>query len=284
VRGFSKQVDADGERTAARPFHLDYDDYRRHERSVLRSRALVWGTIAVGFAWGTWTTGFGVVTFVQGIRGTFGFIFTDMLPPRLEAAPQFVGPMLDTLYMSYVGMLISVVISLPLGVLGARNTTVNRALGYASRMTTSFIRAAPELILAIFLVAIFGIGPLAGTIAMGIGGVGVLGKAYADAIEGIDMQQIEGIRAAGGTWLQSLGQGVWPQFRPAFITWSLYRLDMNIREAAMLGLVGAGGLGHSLMLTLRLFQFRTATTIILMIFALILIVEVVTGALRRRAL
>lgn len=259
-------------------------DYRRHSRAVARSRAIVWIIIGVAFAWSTWSTGFGVLTFVQGLQGSFEFIFTDLFPPRLAGASQFIGPALDTLYMSYVGMVISVVLSIPLGVLGARNTTVNRALSYASKGTVSFIRAAPDLIFAIFLVAVFGVGPLAGTLAMGIGGVGILGKAYADGIEAIDMRQVEGIRAAGGTWLQMLGQGVWPQFKPTFITWSLYRLDLNIREAAVLGLVGAGGLGHSLISEVRLFQYRTATTIILMIFAMIVLVELVTGALRRRVL
>lgn len=261
-----------------------YADYRLHSRAIARSRAVVWAVIGVGFVWATWGTGFGILTFVQGMQGSFEFIVIDLLPPRLEAAPQFIGPALDTLYMSYVGVVISIILSIPLGVLGARNTTVNLALAYMSKATVSFIRAAPDLVMAIFFVAIFGIGPLAGTLAMGIGGIGILGKAYADGIESVDMRQVEGIRAAGGTWLQVLGQGVWPQFMPTFITWSLYRLDLNIRAAAVLGLVGAGGLGHSLTTALSLFQYRTATTIILMIFVMILLVELVTRALRRRLL
>ncbi|HEY8455577.1 MAG TPA: phosphonate ABC transporter, permease protein PhnE [Actinopolymorphaceae bacterium] len=259
-------------------------DYRVHRRAIARSRLVIWTVILLAFGWATWGTGFGVLTFVQGIGGSFAFIATDLLPPRLEAAPQFIDDAIDTLLMSYVGMVMSVVLSLPLGVLGARNTTVHRLLSYASKGTVSFIRAAPDLIFAIFLVALFGIGPLAGTVAMGISGIGILGKAYADGIEAIDMQQVEGIRAAGGTWFQVLGQGVWPQFKPTFITWSLYRLDLNIREAAVLGLVGAGGLGYALITEIRTFQYRTATTVILMIFVMILLVEFVTGILRRRVL
>lgn len=261
-----------------------YDDYVTYRRSVLRSRLIVWAFIGAAMIWAMWSTGFGVLTFFQGIEGTFAFISQDMMPPRVQALPQYVGPALDTIYMSFVGMVLSVVISVPLGVLGARNTTAHWLLSVASKLTTSFIRAAPDLIFAIFLVAVFGIGPLAGTIAMGIGGVGILGKAFADGIEGIDDRQVEGVRAAGGNWWQVLGQAVWPQFKPTFITWTLYRLDMNIREGAMLGLVGAGGIGHSLISSLRLFQYRTATAIILMIFAMILIVEFITGALRRRIL
>lgn len=259
-------------------------DYRVHSRAIVRSRLLIWGSILVAFGWATWGTGFGVLTFIDGIRGSFVFIATDLLPPRFEAAPQFVDEALDTLLMSYVGMVMSVVLAIPLGVLGARNTTANLFLSYASKMTVAFIRAAPDLIFAIFLVALFGLGPLAGTVAMGIGGIGILGKAYADGIEAIDMRQVEGVRAAGGSWLQALGQGVWPQFKPTFITWSLYRLDLNIREAAVLGLVGAGGLGHALITELRIFQYRTATTVILMIFVMIILVEFVTGVLRRKVI
>lgn len=273
-----------GPAVADRPAASPLASYRRHNRAIQRSRAIVWGIIGIAFVWSTIGTGFGVVTFVQGVQGSFTFIFTDMFPPNFEGAAQFIGPALDTLYMSVVAMVISIALSIPLGVLGARNTTVHRVLSYMSKVTVSFVRAAPDLIFAIFLVAIFGIGPLAGTLAMGIGGIGILGKAYADGIESIDARQVEGIRAAGGSWLQILGQAVWPQFRPTFITWSLYRLDLNIREAAVLGLVGAGGIGHTLITEVRLFQYRTATTIILVIFVMIVLVEMATGALRRRVL
>jgi phosphonate transport system permease protein len=259
-------------------------EYRIYRRAIRRNRLMVWSVIVVAFAWATWDTGFGVLTLLQGLQGGFGFIFTEFLPPRLATAPRFLDDALDTLYMSFVGLVISVGLSIPLGVFGARNTTVHRLLSYLSKATTSFLRAAPSLIFAIFLVAIFGIGPLAGTLALGIGGVGVLGKAYADGLEAVDMRQVEGIRAAGGTWLQALGQGVWPQFKPTFITWSLFRLDLNIRSSSVLGLVGAGGLGHALITEIRLFRYRTAATVILMIFIMVIVVELVTGALRRRVI
>jgi phosphonate transport system permease protein len=258
--------------------------YRTYHRAVLLNRSAISIAVIAAFVWAMWGTGFGVMTLFQGLEGGFGFIFTEFLPPRLDAAPQFVEDALDTIYMSVVGVVISVILSIPLGVLGARNTTIHRLLSYLSKAATSFLRAAPSVVFAIFLVAIFGIGPLAGTLALGIGGAGVLGKAYADGLEATDMRQAEGIRAAGGTWSQVLGQGVWPQFKPTFITWSLFRLDLNIRSSAVLGLVGAGGLGHALITQIRLFQYQTAATVILMIFLMIMLVEALTGWLRRRAI
>jgi phosphonate transport system permease protein len=259
-------------------------EFQQRQRRLLLDRAVTLGVLLVAFAWAMWGTGFGIWTFITGFRASVEFVVVDMLPPRLEVAPQFIGPALDTLYMSYVGMVMSIVLSVPLAILAARNTTVNRGVAVLSKAMAAMIRAVPELVIGILLVAIFGIGPLAGTIAIGVGGVGILAKAYADGIEEIDMREVEGLTAAGAGRLQILGQGVWPQFKPTFVTWSLYRLDLNIREAAVLGLVGAGGLGFSLQQSINLFRFKSAATVILMIFVLILIVEFVTGQLRRRAL
>lgn len=213
-----------------------YGEYRRRNRTLAGSRALIWAVIGIAFLWAVRATGFGLMTLVDSLVASVEFVITDLWPPRVEEAPDYIGPALDSLYMSYVGMVISIVISIPVGVLAARNITIYRVVAYAGKATTAFIRALPEIVLAIFLVAVFGIGPVAGTLALGIGGVGILAKAYADGIEAIDMRQIDGLRATGATWLQILGQGVWPQFKPTFLTWSLYRLELNIREAAVLGL------------------------------------------------
>jgi phosphonate transport system permease protein len=261
-----------------------YAAYRLHNRHLLGRRLVTWSVVIGGLSWAIAGTGFGIVTLGQGIYRSAEFVIQDMLPPRLETIPRFIDPALETLYMSYVGMVISIVLSLPLAVLAARNTTVHRAVGYLSKGAIGFVRAMPEIVFAIFVVAVVGIGPLAGTIAIGIGGIGILGKGFADAIETADMRQAEGIRSAGGGWLHVLGQGVWPQFKPAFITWSLYRLELNIRNATILGFVGAGGLGYSLTREERLFQYRNVTTIILMIFVMIIAVEMTTRALRRRSL
>lgn len=264
--------------------HPTYAAYRRRQRSLMMNRGVIWAVILAGFGWATWGTGFGVVTLFTGLVKATRFVVIDLLPPRLDVAPLYIENVLETLYMSVVGVVIAVVLSIPLGVMAARHVTPHRAISYPTKVFVAFIRAVPDVVFGIFLVAAFGLGPLAGTIALGVGGVGILAKNYADSLETIDLHQLEGLRAAGGTWLQTLGQGVWPQFKPAFVSWSLFRLDLNIRSASVLGLVGAGGIGTSLFEAINLYRFKTASTIVLMIFVMILLVEAVTRTVRRRLL
>ncbi|WP_062049203.1 ABC transporter permease subunit [Bacillus sp. JCM 19034] len=168
--------------------------------------------------------------------------------------------------------------------MAAKNTTFHPILALASRSIIAFLRAVPALIWAITLVVAFGLGALSGTIALALSGVGILGKAYADVLEGIDPKQVEAVRSTGASWFQVMGQAVWPQFKTGFVAWSLYKMDLNIREAAVLGLIGAGGIGYTLQGHINLFQYNKATVGILMIFILILIVEYITAKVRERLL
>ncbi|WP_129665968.1 phosphonate ABC transporter, permease protein PhnE [Phytoactinopolyspora endophytica] len=261
-----------------------YAHYRQYKQQRVRRNLVVWAVVFGAVTWAVWSSGFGLLTLFNGLSESYSFIVTDALPPKLESVPDYLGPTLETLYMSVVGLVISVVISVPIGILGARNTTVHRVVSYLAKSIAGIARAAPSLVITVFFVAVFGVGPLAGTLALGLGGVGILGKVYADAIEEIDAAQIEGVRSTGASWLQILGQGVWPQFKPAFMTWTQYRFERNVRGGAVIGLVGGGGLGFSLISAINLYQFRDAMTIILMIFVMVMVIELATRALRRRAI
>jgi phosphonate transport system permease protein len=212
------------------------------------------------------------------------FIFQDMLPPDFSAIGAFIAPALDTLYMSYIGLFFSVFFSLVFGVMAARTTAIHPIAAFLSRSFITFLRSIPAIVWGILLVAAIGLGPLAGTIALGMSGIGILGRAFADLLEEIDQNQTDAVRATGANWFQIIGQGVWPQFKPGFISWSLYKMDLNIREAAVLGVVGAGGIGYALESSISLFQYREATVGILMIFMLILCVEFTTAKIREKIL
>ncbi len=259
-----------------------FERYRRARRGMWRRSTILLSLVTVVVGWSLFGTGFRLVSLLEGAMNSVRFVTQDMLPPDLSAVGPALPGLADTVYMSFFGFVLSVVLSLGLAVLGARNVTPNRAAGFLCRSTVSFIRSFPDIVFAIILVAAFGIGPVPGALALGIGGVGVLGKLFTESLEEIDMTQLEGLRAAGAGWAQQIGQGVWPQFRPAFITWSLFRLDLNLRAAAVVGLVGAGGIGYDLNLKFNLFQFRQATTIMLMVFALIVVVEWITMKLREK--
>lgn len=258
--------------------------HRKLRIASFRKHAAILILLALAIGWAAHGTRFRLRTLVTGFANSVRFITQDMLPPDLRAVSAALPGLIDTLHMSIIGCVLAVMLSLVLGVLGARNVTPHPAVGHVSRLLTAFIRAVPDIVFAIILVSAFGIGPVPGALALGIGGVGILAKAYAESIEEIDMSQIEALRASGATWLQVVGQGVWPQFKTAFVAWSLFRLDLNIRSAAVVGLVGAGGIGHYLNMNLGLFRYRIGTTVLLMVFVLIIMVEFVTARLRERLL
>ncbi|WP_051314820.1 phosphonate ABC transporter, permease protein PhnE [Alteribacter aurantiacus] len=281
MKAASIQTDREGHKPPTKDL---YSEYRKRKKILFKSQATVFGVITLLALWSLWGTGFNPLSIVTGTYDMFVFMFTDLFPPDFSAIGSLIGPALDTLYMSYVGMVISVLFSLVLGVLAADFLTPHPIIAAISKGITAFLRSVPAVVWAIILVAGIGLGPLTGTIAIGLSGIGILGKAYAEVLNSMDRDQIEGVRATGASWLQVMGQAVWPQFKAGFVSWSLYKLDMNIREAAILGLVGAGGLGYYLQSSISLFQYKTAAMAILMIFALILLVEFVTAKLRERIL
>ncbi|WP_054635029.1 ABC transporter permease subunit [Thalassobacillus sp. C254] len=174
-----------------------YQDYVRRKKMIAKNRALTLSIILAAIIWAWIETNFSILYLFSGASNIFTFLFTDLLPPDFSAISMFIMPALDTIYMSYVGMIVSVVFSLFFGVLAAKNTTFHPLLGFTSRSVISFLRAVPAIVWGIILVSAIGLGPFAGTIAIGLSGIGILGKAYADLIEEIDMGQVEAVRSTG---------------------------------------------------------------------------------------
>lgn len=261
-----------------------YQEWRRRKSMVRKNRAWILSIIFIAVVWSWYSTEFSLSYLFSGAGNIASFIFTDMLPPDFSSIPSFIGPALDTLYMSYAGMIVSVFISLILAFLIAPNTTFHPVLSFICRSVVVFLRAVPALVWGLILVSAIGLGPFAGMIAIGLSGVGILGKAFSDIIEEVDMNQVEAVRATGASWFQVAGQAIWPQFKSGFVGWSLYKLDLNIREAAVLGMIGAGGIGLALQESISLFQYQEAAVGILIVFALILTVEYTTAKIRERIL
>lgn len=261
-----------------------YEKLKRRKKILLQYQLIIWAFIIALITWAWIGTDFTLSILYSGTSNMARFIFVDLLPPDYTVIPKYIDPALQTIYMSFVGMVFSVIVSLILGFLAAKNTTLHPAIAFISRSIVAFLRAVPSMIWGILLVVAFGLGPLAGTIALGISGIGILGKAFSDVIEEIDQGQVDAVIATGGSWFQVMGQAVWPQFKTGFIAWSLYKMDLNIRDAAVLGLIGAGGIGFTLQSDINLFQYDAVSVGILMIFALILIVEFITAKVRERIL
>ena len=252
------------------------------DRRQARQTWLALAIVAAAVGWSMWGTGFSPAALLRGLPNIASFFWNDLLPPDFGSVARYFGPALETLMMAYVAAVVAAGTSIGLGVLGARTLMPVRAVRELSRAFVTFLRAVPDVVWGVLLVAIVGLGPFAGVIALTFGAIGMLGRNFADALEDIDIDQIEALRATGaGPW-QVFLHAVWPQFQPAFITWSFYRFDLNIRSAAIVGMIGGGGLGFTLQTDLKLFKYPEAAMGILFIFGMIMAIELVSGRLRDR--
>jgi phosphonate transport system permease protein len=190
--------------------------------------------------------------------------------------------MAETLEIALWGTLISVLLSIPLAYYGARNYTPNRLAYTAARSTVSLFRAMPELVSALFLVLMFGFGPIAGILALGIHAAGFLGKFYAEDIENADEKPQEALRAVGASKVKVLWHAVIPQVWPQYIAYTLYILDRNVRMATVVGIVGAGGIGQELKGRYDIYNYAHVGTILIAIFLTVFVLDQISARLRAR--
>lgn len=204
-----------------------------------------------------------------------------LLSPDTPYFGDAVALMVQSIQIAWIGTLIGAVLSLPLGFLGARNVT-GGLMATLMRQLLNAIRAFPEIVLAIVFVAMIGLGPFAGTLAIGIHSIGTLGKLTAEVIEGIDPGPVEAARASGGNQVQTLRWGVFPQVAPEIVAFWLYRFEINVRASAILGIVGAGGIGEALSQALIYRRYERAGMLIIVVVAATILIDVASGWLRRR--
>ena len=217
----------------------------------------------------------------DGLPALFSLL-GEMWPPDFGHAATWVKPLIDTVAMSVAGTAIAIALSLPLGLAAARNTSPHPVVYHLARTILNGLRAVPELIMGIVLVAAVGFGALPGVLALGMHSVGMVGKFYAEAIEHVSPAPIEAARAVGARPAQVIMHGVLPQVLPRLADVSIYRWEHNFRASTVLGLVGAGGIGFQLMAALRILEYRQVAAIMLVILATVTVVDGLSGWLRRR--
>jgi len=192
--------------------------------------------------------------------------------------------MVETIYMALMGTLISIIISIPLSFLGARNlmmgTQATKTVYYITRTAFNVLRSIEALIIAVIFAVIVGIGPFAGVLALAVHGIGALGKLYSEAIESIDPGPIEAITATGASRLQTVIYAVVPQVVPQFIAFTLYRWDIHVRMSTIIGLVGGGGIGFILIQYINLVQWNRAGTAIWLIAIVVMIMDYASAVIR----
>ena len=198
-----------------------------------------------------------------------------------EALDRIIPKVWESLFIAWAGTVIGAFFSFPIAFLAAVNTS-SAIISRITKQILNGIRAFPELILAFVFLPITGLGPLTGTLAVGIHSIGTLGKLSSEVIEGIDEGPLEAIKASGGSKLNELTFGVIPQVIPTITSYWLYRFEINLRASAVLGVVGAGGVGAELINQLRFRDFPRAGTVLVTTILLVLTVDTISAAIRKR--
>jgi phosphonate transport system permease protein len=186
----------------------------------------------------------------------------------------------ESIWMTVVSTVIGIAISIPVGI-GAAKNIATAPVYYFCRGVLALSRSFQEVILAIFFVKLFGFGPFAGCVTLAFATIGFYGKLLAEDIEDMDPAQAEAVRATGAGFLQWINFGVQPQVMPRMIGLGLYRLDINFRESAMLGIVGGGGIGATLNTSFDRYEFNSAAAILLIIIGIVMLAEYGSGYLRQ---
>ncbi len=209
-------------------------------------------------------------------------LFVRMFPPDWGFFEVVVDPLVETIHIATLGTIVTFVIAFPIAFLSARNTTFNTATWLIGRFILVTSRSVNTVVWGLLFISIFGPGPVAGVWAIAARSIGFMGKLIAEAIEEIDEGTVEAIEATGASRLQVLWIGILPQVLPVIWGTSVYRWDINIRESTVLGFVGAGGIGIMLYSSINQFAWREVGVMLISIFAVVVVSELLSAAIRQR--
>lgn len=221
---------------------------------------------------------------ISGLPIAVEFVFTDLIPPNFSYYKTAGYRLLETWNIALLSTTLAAIFCLPFSFLAASNVNKNKYIYNFVRFMLNVLRTIPELILAVILVGVVGLGALSGIGALFIFSLGILAKLISETIEAIDPNPLEAIRAVGGNVIQVIWYGVMPQILPHFASYTLYVLEINVRASIILGFVGAGGIGLILKQQLNLFNFGNVSTIILMTFVAVTIIDMLSNLIRERLL
>lgn len=231
-----------------------------------------WSAISVDLKWSR------LLTAPADMWRLFGVMFGDLPWGDLD---KMTGLMWDSIAMAWIGTLIAALFAIPLSFLAAENL-VGRPIAWVVRQIFNVLRAVPEIILALLFIPVFGLTPMAGVLAIGVGSIGSLGKLFYEIIENISPGPIEAADAVGASAVQRLRWGVLPQVAPELTSFLLYRFEINIRASSVLGVVGAGGIGGTLGDSFRFKAYGAAGLALIVVIVGTIAVDTISGAIRKR--
>ena len=186
----------------------------------------------------------------------------------------------ETLLIAYVGTMMGGLCAFACSFLASRNMAVSKLSCFVTRRCLEFSRTVPEIVFALIFVIAFGLGPVPGVLAIALHTMGALGKLFSEVVENIDMKPVEGVAASGGSWLAQVRYGAVPQVLSNFASYALLRFEMNVRGAAVMGFVGAGGIGATLIESIRKFYYSDVSAILVLIIITVMLIDYGTEQLR----
>jgi len=241
--------------------------------------ALGWGAALAMLAWAWQGADIRPLDLVRD-SGNIAELGADFFPPNFRDWKVYVKEMVITLHIAVWGTVLAVLCSIPLGLLASSNIApwwIHQPV----RRAMDACRAINEMVFAMLFVVAVGLGPFAGVLALWVHTMGTLSKLFSEAVEAIDPQPVEGIRATGASKLEEIAYGVIPQVMPLWISYSLYRFEANVRSAAVVGMVGAGGIGVVLWDIIRSFQYAETCAVLLIIVVTVSLLDLASARIRR---
>jgi phosphonate transport system permease protein len=269
--------------------------YRQAARARRLQVLALAGAVAVLIAWSAVEAEVDPKTFVAKIGGFTSYfdrmatldsgarVWTDPASWfwSFQRSARLIG---ETILMAYVGTLTGAMVAFALNFVASPNLTATAWLVFAARRLLEFCRTVPDIVFALIFVVAFGLGPLPGVLALAIHSAGALGKQFFETTENIDMKPVEGLRAVGASYMQTVRYAALPQVLASFASFALLRFEINVRGATVLGFVGAGGIGQDLMEAIRKFYYSDVSAILVMIIAVVMTIDISTQYVRRALL
>lgn len=251
----------------------------RGERWTSWLRLLGWAAVLGVLAWSYQGAEIRPLTLIRDSGNMLQFA-ADFFPPDFTEWAYYLEEIVITLHIAVWGTLLAVVAAVPLALMASSNV-VPWWIYQPVRRLLDACRSINEMVFAMLFVVAVGLGPFAGVLALFVHTTGVLAKLFAEAVEAIDPQPVEGIRATGATKLEEIAYGIIPQVMPLWVSLALYRFESNVRSASVVGMVGAGGIGVVLWEVIRGFQFAQTAAVMLMIIVVVTLLDFASARIRR---
>jgi len=253
--------------------------------SVRLRRVAIWTGFILLFAWCLYDFGFTPTRIWEGL-GRLGRVLSFMFPPYVWTEwtqfAEVLSGLMETLSMAFLGTLLGAIVAFPLSFLGAKNINRLNFLRLGTRRGYDVIRAFETLILALIFIRAFGLGPLAGVLAIAVSEIGTFAKLFSEAIENTSEKPVDGVKASGGSRLQQIRFGIMPQVSPVILSILLYNFESNVRSSTILGIVGAGGIGFLLSDRIATYKWDEAWSIIFLIIGMVYLIDWMSALIRQR--